>query len=380
MKNTFENKAWIDETWEKLDRKLKAVSRSAYDILPYTTKDGKYTEYEGYPEEIRPCWWTNGFWPGLMWLMYTGTKDEQYKKTAEHAEELLDKAFEIYDNLHHDVGFMWHISSGVNYRLSGGHKSKVRALHAADILAARYNSSGKFIRAWNGKKEVGRIIIDCMMNISLLYWASEETGDPRYKYAAMNHADTTLRTHIRPDGSVRHIVDVDPETGETLQVLKGQGCSPESSWSRGQSWALYGYILSYIHTGKKQYLDTAKNVAHYFIANLSEYAVPLCDFRAEDEEAVYDTSAGACAACGLIELANNVPPGEKSLYMKAAIRILKTLDSDFCDWSDKQEAILRGGTVAYGCDSNNRHIPLIYGDYFFTEAIYKLKGFNMLFW
>lgn len=374
-----ENKAWIDETWAKIDKKLKPVSKSAFDKLPYTTTDGIYSDFAGYPEGENACWWTNGFWPGLMWLMYVGTKDEQYRKTAEHAEELLDKAFEVYDRLHHDVGFMWHISAGVNYRLFGGHKSKVRALHAADILAARFNSSGNFIRAWNGDK-LGWVIIDCMMNIPLLYWASRETGDPRYKYIAMSHADTTMKTHLRADGSSNHIVNLDLVTGEPVEAFGGQGYELGSSWSRGQSWALYGYALSYIHTQKQEYLDAAKRVAHYFIANLAEYPVPLCDFRAPKEPVIYDTSAGACAACGLIELAKNVPEYEQALYLNAALRILKALDKDFCDWSDKGEAILQNGAVSYHSSEKERAMPLIYGDYFFTEAIYKLKGFDMLFW
>ena len=174
-----ENKVWIDEIWEKINNKLKPVSQSAFDKLPYTTERGRYVNKES---GDGVCWWTNGFWPALMWLMYVGTKDEQYRKTAEHAEELLDVAFEEYDNLHHDVGFMWHISAGVNYRLFGGHKSEVRAMHAADILAARFNSSGNFIRAWNGKDNLGWVIIDSMMNIPLLYWAStiRNPGNPPY--------------------------------------------------------------------------------------------------------------------------------------------------------------------------------------------------------
>lgn len=370
------NSKWIDETWEKIDKKMKPAAKSAFDIFPYTAKNGKYIEKEC-DEGI--CWWTNGFWPGIMWLMYIGTKDECYRKTAEHAEELLDAAFEEYEHLHHDVGFMWHISAGVNYRLFGGKKSKVRAFHAADILAARYNSSGKFIRAWNGKNNVGFVIIDCMMNIPLLYWASEETGDPRYKYIAMSHADTTMKTHLRPDGSVNHIVSLDTVTGEPLKVLRGQGYEAGSSWSRGQSWALYGYVLSYIHTQKEEYLNAAKRVAHYFIANTAEYAVPLCDFRAPKEPVIYDTTAGACAACGLIEIAKNVPDYEKEIYLNAAFGILKTMDKDFCNWSVSEDAILGGGTEAYHCPEG-RHIPIIYGDYFFIEAIYKLKNFGMLFW
>ncbi len=213
-----------------------------------------------------------------MWLMYVGTKDEQYRKTAAHAEELLDAAFENYDRLHHDVGFMWNISSGVNYRLFGGKKSRLRTLYAADILAARYNAEGKFKRTWN-KTYTGWVIIDSLMNIPLLYWASEEHDDPRYKYIAMNHADTLLRTHLRADGSVNHIVSLDTQNGEVIESFGGQGYENGSSWSRGQSWALYGFTLNYIHTGKEEYLNAAKRVAHYFISCIADTDyVPLVDF------------------------------------------------------------------------------------------------------
>lgn len=371
-----ENKAWIDSVWEKLDKKLKIVSETSREKIPYTSENGVHDNMA----EKNITWWTNGFWEGLMWLMYIGTKDERYRKTAERAEEILDGAFMDYDGLYHDVGFMWHISSGVNYRLFGGNKSRLRTLYAADILAARYNISGKFIRAWNGDMN-GWVIIDSMMNLPILYWAAKEHKDDRYRFIAENHADTLLRTHIRPDGSANHVVNLDTVTGEVIENMGGQGYEAGSSWSRGQSWALYGYVLSYIHTGRQEYLDTAKRAAHYFIACVSETEyLPRADFRAPDEPEIIDSTAGACAACGLIELAKQVGEFEKKLYMGAAIKILKALEKNCCDWTDKEEAILKMGTTAYHCEDNNRHIPIIYGDYFFTEAIYKLRGNDMLFW
>ena len=369
------DKKWVDEIWAKIDNKLKTVAPLNKDKIPYTTVDGVYNDMA--KEDI--TWWTNGFWPGMMWLMYVGTKNEMYKEVAENAEKMLDAAFEEYDHLHHDVGFMWHISSGINYRLFGGKKSRVRTSIAADMLASRYNASGKYIRAWNEDK-VGWVIIDCMMNIPLLYWASEEYKDPRFKYIAMNHADTVMKTHIRPDGSVNHIVDLDPVTGEPKEAFGGQGYELGSSWSRGQAWAIYGYVISYIHTGKQEYLDTAKRVAHYFIANVCDDWLPKADFRCPDEPVIYDSTAGACTACGLLEIARVVPEHEKKLYLNAAMNLLKAMEKNFCNWTEEEQSILQMGTEAYFCRPQGKHAAIIYCDYYFIEAIYKLKGFDMLFW
>lgn len=371
-----ENMDWINSTLEKLDKKLKVVSEKSKNKIPYTTVDGVHDNWA----EKDITWWTNGFWPGMMWLMYVGTKDEHYKEVAERAEELLDAAFEDYDHLHHDVGFMWHISSGVNYRLFGGKKSRLRTIYAANMLASRYNAEGKFIRSWNDDC-TGWVIIDSLMNIPLLYWASEEHNDPRYRYIAENHADTVLRTHLRDDGSVNHIVSLDPANGEVIESFGGQGYEVGSSWSRGQSWALYGFVLSYIHTGKKEYLDAAKRVAHYFISCIADNDyIPLVDFRAPEEPVLIDTTAAACAACGLIEISNSVNEYEKKTYLNAAIKILKSLEEKYCDWTENEDSILQMGTEAYKCRDWGRHAPIIYGDYFFIEAIYKLKGNDMLFW
>lgn len=369
------DKKWVDEIWAKIDNKLKTVAPLNKDKIPYTTVDGVYNDMA--KEDI--TWWTNGFWPGMMWLMYVGTKNEMYKEVAENAEKMLDAAFEEYDHLHHDVGFMWHISSGINYRLFGGKKSRVRTSIAADMLASRYNASGKYIRAWNEDK-VGWVIIDCMMNIPLLYWASEEYKDPRFKYIAMNHADTVMKTHIRPDGSVNHIVDLDPVTGEPKEAFGGQGYELGSSWSRGQAWAIYGYVISYIHTGKQEYLDTAKRVAHYFIANVCDDWLPKADFRCPDEPVIYDSTAGACTACGLLEIARVVPEHEKKLYLNVAMNLIKAMEKNFCNWTEEEQSILQMGTEAYFCRPQGKHAAIIYGDYYFIEAIYKLKGFDMLFW
>ena len=375
MLNIIESeKVWIDSVWNKIEKKLSVTAKLSKHKIPYTTSNGIHDDHS---EDAG--WWTNGFWPGLMWLMYVATGEEQYKETAEISEKYLDKALYQYEKLYHDVGFMWHISAGANYRVTGNLESKNRNMIAAAVLASRYNTDAGFIRAWNGEKAVGWSIIDCMMNIPLLYWASDEIGDPRFKQIAMHHADKTMENHVRPDGSVIHVVEYDINHGEVVRYPHTQGYEPVgSSWSRGQAWAIYGFVLSYIHTGKQEYLDTAKKVAHYFISAVcTDGYIPKSDFRTPEEPDYIDTTAGAIAACGLIEIAKNVPEYEKKLYLKAAICILKALEKEHCDWSIAEQSILQNGSVCYGRDV---HLPIIYGDYYFVEAMYKLKGFDMLLW
>lgn len=371
---------WAEEIWDKIEKKLEHTAPLVGDsFFPYTTENGRFIN--PYDKEL-PEWWTNGFWVGILWKMYEFTKMPMYREYAEGLETKLDAALEDFECLHHDVGFMWLLSSVADYRLTGNPESRKRGLHAAGTLAGRFNPNGNFIRAWNTNSaedhNVGWAIIDSMMNIPLLYWASQETGDPRFKGIAMRHADTLMEYAVRPDGSVKHIMEFDPETGEYLKNHTGQSYEENASWSRGQAWALYGFVLSYIHTGKEAYLDTAKRVAHYFIANLQDDCVPPCDFRSPAIPVYKDTTAGVCAACGLLEIAKAVPEYEKNLYANAAFRILKETEERYCDWSENEDSIVQCGTEAYHFGAKN--IPIIYGDYFFIEALLKLKGDNMLFW
>lgn len=377
----------IDEIWTKIDNKMRAVAEANRAGIPYTTdENGRFDDCATgkFPYDI--SWWTNGFWPAWMWLLYVGTGEGVYRDTAENAERLLDAAFAEYDHLHHDAGFMWHISAGVDYRLTGNKKSRLRALYAADFLAARYNPAGGYIRSWNADSDTdgyNKLIIDSMMNITMLYWAAREHGDQRYKRMAMNHADTVMKTHIRADGTAHHIVEVDPANGEPVMALGGQGYELGSTWARGQAWAIYGYALSYIHTGEERYLMTAKKVANAFIACAAQrdWLVPL-DFRQPEEPAIYDTSAAACAACGLIEIAKTCTEYDVRNYLNAALELLWAIDEKAADYTAERDNLVNYGSEAYrpGRGEAGLNTAIIYGDYYYTEAIYKLKGFEPLFW
>ncbi|MDR1539459.1 MAG: glycoside hydrolase family 88 protein [Clostridiales bacterium] len=366
-----EDAVWAAETFEKIKVKMLAECKRVGTNIPFVPRDGKYHDLDG-PEGI--YWWTNGFWPGMLWQMYNATREEIYKETAIGVELRLDEALNGFEHLHHDVGFMWLHSAVADYRLTGSKESLNRGLHAATLLAGRFNPGGKYIRAWNGEN-IGWLIVDCMMNIQLLFWASEETGDPRFRQIAEIHADTCARIVLRPDGSSNHIVVVNPETGEFLDNPGGQGYASGSSWSRGQAWALYGFALTARRTGEAAHLDASKRVAHYFISNLAiSNWLPIVDFRAPEEPVAHDSSAAAIAACGLLELAELVPELEKNLYLVSALKTLQACEKSFANWDPSQDAIIGSAAGAYHSSSLDARAPIIYGDYFFIEAVLRLAG------
>lgn len=387
------NQEWLDEVYDKLLAKMKAECARIGTMIPYTTgKDGKYYDVATTPG-MGMDYWTNGFWPGMLWQMYEATGDEAYRKTAEAVDDRLNEALAQFEKLHHDVGFMYLLSSVANYRKTGSAEARRRGLQAASVLASRYNLDGRFIRAWNddmapiakhfgGGDIRGWMIIDCMMNISLLYWASEETGDPRFKKIAVNHAKTAQQYIVRPDGSCNHIVAFDPETGAYIDNPGGQGYKQGSSWSRGQSWAVYGFALSYRHTGDPSFLDTAKKCAHYCIANMAVTDwLPLVDYRQPAEPVKYDSTAAMCTACGLLEIASHVEENEARFYTQAAYRILRACEAKFANWDPEHDSIMTGGTYFYHDPTGeNTEVPIIYADYYLMEAILRLKGKALFEW
>lgn len=329
-------------------------------------------------------WWTNGFWPGLLWQAYHATGNEKYRIAADGASQRLAGTLSEPEKLEHDVGFMFQHSAVARFRLTGDNGARTTALRAAELLAARMNEKGGFLRAWNEspwmEDSSGLMIIDCMMNLSLLFWASEETHDTRYKEIATRHAETSLRYLLRPDGSCAHIASFDSQTGEFLGTLGGQGYGEGSSWSRGQGWAVYGFALAYRHTGRQEFLDAAKRSAHYCIAALSRTGwVPLRDFRAPVEPVKYDSGAGVIIACGLLELAEHLLELERPLYEEAALDILRTCEKEFVDYDPNIDGVVGSGATMYH-DDRLANAAIIYNDYFYTEAVLRLLGKGFLIW
>lgn len=367
---------WANEVSEKIKAKMKAVAERSRGKVPYSTVNGVFDDWTD-----RICWWTNGFWGGIMWQLYHATGESVYRENAEELEEKQDSNLMEPRGMDHDSGFRWLPTAVANYRINGKEESKKRGMTAANDLAGRFNPVGRFIRAWNDDgdgSKAGWAIIDCMMNLPLLYWAWEETNDPRYLHIATMHADTAEKYFIRGDGSSNHIVEFNAETGEYVQTFGGQGAFTGSSWTRGQAWALYGFCLSYLHTKKEHYLDTAKRVANYFIANIPESGLIPVDFRQPGDCTWEDSTAAAIAACGLLEIAKCVREEEKHVYHGAALRLLKALDEKRCNWDENADNLLEKCTAAY--HDKEHEFSIIYGDYYFIEAIWKLTGQELFIW
>lgn len=381
----MDEKMWAKEVAEKIIKKERAVAQRSRGKIPYTTVNGVFDDWT----QKDVCWWTNGFWGGMMWQLYHATQEPVFRELAEELEKKLDVNLMTSRGMDHDSGFKWLTTAVANWRLHGNAETKNRGLLAANDLAGRFNPVGRFIRAWNDDGDGGKAgwaIIDCMMNLPLLYWAYEETNDPRYLHIATMHADTAAKYFIRQDGSANHIVEFNPLTGEFVQSFGGQGVKVGSSWTRGQAWALYGFWMSHLHTGKvagfeeksESYLNTAKRVANYFIANIPESGLIPVDFRQPADCVWEDSTAAAIAACGLLEIAECVQPEEKHVYRSAAMKLLRALEEKRCNWSMESDNILEKCTAAY--HDPEHEFSIIYGDYYFIEAIWKLTGQELFIW
>ncbi len=360
------------EAAEKIYQKTEKVAEKSGCKIPYSTNNGVFDDQTG-----NISWWANGFWAGQLWQLYGSFGGENLREIAEKIEVKLDRVFLQSRGMDHDSGFRWLMSAGANFRLTGSETSKNRLILAACDLAGRFNIAGKFIRAWNDSgdgSKAGWAIIDCMMNLPLLYLVSEIINDPRFSQIAEAHADTAAKAFVRQDGSVCHIVEFDPKTGKRLRSHGGQGYAHGSSWTRGQAWGLYGFTLSYIHAKKREYLETAQRIADRFVGRIPENGFIPVDFDQPAEPWYEDSTAAAIASCGLLELSKFA--GDK--YREAAETLLKKLLENRCRFDLGCDNILEKCTAAYH-DSWHEG-AIIYGDYFLTEAVLKLCGRETFLW
>ena len=367
MKLSERQLAWVNETLARMAKKMEKVRERSAEKIPYDTKDGIHVDKS---DERNISWWTNGFWGGMMWQMHALTREERYKEIARWSEEKLDTCFLHFDMLDHDNGFKWLPTAVADYRVTGCERSKKRGLLAAEILAGRYNPAGKFIRAWNDWP--------ALEYPPLLYWASEESGDPRFAQIAESHAHTAAQYFVRGDGSVNHIVEFDPHTGEYVTTYGGQGYETGSPWTRGQAWGLYGFTLSYLHTKDPEFLSAAERIANYFMANIPESGLIPVDFRQPEEPAWEDSTAAAIAACGLIELAKLSDGRQSEIYLNAAMILLQALEKRSFNWNEDEDNFLTKCTGAY--HDKEHEFSIIYGDYYFLEALMKLCGKELFIW
>ena len=373
MKDTI----WAKDIADKIKFKMEKVAFRSQGILPYTTVNGRFNDLT----KDHIFWWTNGFWGGMMWQLYHATNLPLYKEIAIENEEKLDRNLMMANGLDHDNGFKWLPTSVAHYRLTQNKDSKNRALLAANDLAGRFNLAGRFIRAWNDPGDgdkAGWAIIDCMMNLPLLYWASDEINDPRFTQIANAHADTVMKYFVREDGSVNHIVEFNPSTGAFVQNHGGQGYAEGSTWTRGQAWALYGFTLSYLHTRESRYLETAKKTADYYIAHIPENGLIPVDFIQPGDCTLEDSTSAAIAACGLLELEKFVEGELKETYHNAAMKLLQALSEHRFNQDETIDNLLEKCTAAF--HDENHEFSIIYGDYYFIEAIFKLTGEELFIW
>lgn len=363
--------SWTDEALKQCLDKIEQNIDGIGEHFPHVAYDNVYND-QG------PTFWVAGFWPGLLWLRYQATRDEKALELARKLEDLMDPVLDGFLTLHHDVGFMWLPSAVIDYKLTGNEASRVRGLKAASHLAGRFNLAGQFIRAWTSEvnpESTGWAIIDCLMNLPLLFWASKELQDPRFYQIAKAHIETVRTKFVRDDATVPHIVSFDPYTGEKIENLGGQGYSGDSVWSRGQSWALYGFSIAYRETGDLEYLKVAEAIGDWIWEHLPEDLVPYWDFSAPEETRyARDSSAAACMASGYLELSNLEKDEEKKArYQDRAEQMLKSLLENYADFSDENQGILQKGTVSFP-DDRHINVPIIYGDYFLLEALMKLTN------
>ncbi|MFO8000695.1 MAG: glycoside hydrolase family 88 protein, partial [Marinilabilia sp.] len=249
-------------------------------------------------------WWTSGFFPGTLWYLYEYTEDEQLKKYAEEYTSRIEREKHTTNN--HDVGFMLYCSFGNGLRITGDESNEDVLVKGSESLSTRYNPDVGLIRSWDFNADIWQypVIIDNMMNLELLMWAYQYTGDSTFRNIAVSHADKTLKHHFRDDHSSYHVVSYDTITGKPHFKGTHQGAADSSIWARGQSWGLYGYTMMYRETGHERYLSKAINIADMLIdhPNMPQDKIPYWDFQApEIPNTPRDASAAAIMAPALIE-------------------------------------------------------------------------------
>jgi len=319
--------------------------------------------------------WTSGFFPGSLWLLYELTDRVEFKNSAEIYTQLLDK--EQYDHSTHDIGFMLYCSDGNALRLT--HESKYRKvlLNAAHSLSTRFNPKVGGIKSWDTKPWSYPIIIDNMMNLELLMWASHETPDNNYKYISTAHANLSLFNHFRPDGSTFHVIDYNPLTGVIIQKRTHQGASDDSSWARGQSWAIYGYTMMYRETGNLDYLKQAQKTALLFLhyPSMPEDGIPFWDYNAPNiPNELRDSSAAAIMCSALFELSDYTSGSDKQVFLDFAWKQLISLSStNYFSKLGNNGGFLLLHATGHHPKHSELDVPLNYGDYYYLESLVRAK-------
>ncbi|WP_321384157.1 glycoside hydrolase family 88 protein [uncultured Enterococcus sp.] len=364
---------WLPKEIDYVLRKIRENQQTFDVLVPPAASENQYYK----PEENTD--WTASFWVGMCFLGKELTGSAEFDTTIENQLQSFKNRLEQEIELEtHDIGFLYILSAIADYRVNHHEESKELAVKAADLLMERYSPKAKIIQAWgnlNDPNESGRMIIDCLMNLPLLYFASEVTGEERYKEAAYAHALQTQKYIVRSNYTTYHTYFFDTDTGEALGGKTAQGYSDNSCWARGQAWGIYGFTLSYLYTGDVSFLETAKHLADYFINELPQDKVCYWDLVFNDgsgEER--DSSAASIAVCGLLELSKQLPLSDEKhdYYQEIAVEIMAALAKDYTTKSNpKSNGLLLHGVYDKNSDKGVDEC-MIWGDYYYVEALTRL--------
>lgn len=313
--------------------------------------------------------WTNGFWTGMLWIAWLYTGKEKFKGLALENVKSFGKRLDDHFILdHHDIGFLYSLSVGAAWKITGDETLKAEVLRAADVLAARFQEKGGFIQAWGklGDEKEYRLIIDSLLNLPLLYLAHEISGEMRYVEIAESHYDNVIHNIVREDYSTYHTFYFNKETGQPDHGATHQGFSDSSCWARGQAWAILGMPLHKRLSGKGFTQEEAvlyEKICEYFESNLPSDGMPYWDLIFTDgSEQPRDSSALAIAACGMLEMGRS----ERAKEMLAVLKNLASSESE-----PYSEGMLLHGVYAYA-EGKGVDEPNLWGDYFYIEALYRL--------
>lgn len=317
--------------------------------------------------------WCSGFFPGELWYMYERTGDDFWKEKAVEFTAPVER--EKTNAGTHDMGFKVYCSFGNGYRLTGDSTYRDIMLESAHTLATRYKDKVGAIRSWDHNRDKWQcpVIIDNMMNLELLYWAANESGDSTLRDIATTHALTTMKNHFRDDNSSYHVVDYDTITGKVLNKHTHQGYAHESAWSRGQAWGLYGYTMCYRNTQRPEFLEQAKKISDYIFNSptLPEDLVPYWDYQAPNiPNEPRDVSAAAVTACALYEL-SMYDKENAQIHKDRADKIVASLSDHYRASQGADRGFLLLHSVGSGNSGSEVDVPIIYADYYFLEALLK---------
>jgi unsaturated chondroitin disaccharide hydrolase len=363
----------VKKNMEHVQQHLRNSLRDHTDTLrfPRTIKDGKTLRTVTSPD------WTSGFYAGNLWYMYDYTRSSEWETAARNWTAGLEKE---KSNVHtHDLGFMLYCSFGNGYRLTNDATYKDILLEGAKSLCKRYDERVGCIRSWDHGEWKYPVIIDNMMNLELLFWATKVSGDSSFYKIAVQHANTTLKNHFRKDNSSYHVVDYDVTNGSVLAKSTHQGYADESAWARGQAWGLYGFTMAFRETGNKAYLDIAERIANFMLdhPNVPKDKIFYWDFNAPgipNEER--DASAAAITASALLEL-SQYSNQHKKLFFDAAEKMLASLSSkNYSAAIGTNHNFVLKHSVGHKPRNSEIDVPLIYADYYYIEALLRYQSLS----